>query len=215
MSAYGNKCVHCGVDNIVFLSIDHIAENGRAHCAEISGSFYRWLKNNDYPKDNYQLLCFNCNAAKYINAGSPHHKQTSKNVIDPKVLIPIKNCINCDTILTIDNFSNTQYKYGYYVCRSCFRRRENQLHANLKTTIMNEYGGKCVCCGFDADLAALTIDHIDGTGNKERASNNRKSRKLYAWLKSQRYPKDNYQVLCWNCNIAKHRLGICPHKQKI
>jgi predicted HNH restriction endonuclease len=30
-------------------------------------------------------------------------------------------------------------------------------------------------------------------------------------LKRQGFPKDEFQLLCSNCNQAKHRYGQCPH----
>lgn len=35
-------------------------------------NFYRWLKNNGFPKKDFQLLCFNCNCAKGFFGMCPH-----------------------------------------------------------------------------------------------------------------------------------------------
>ena len=53
-------CVRCGEARLACLSIDHINGGGTQHIKEIGiGSyFYKWLKNNDYPK-GYQTLCMN------------------------------------------------------------------------------------------------------------------------------------------------------------
>jgi hypothetical protein len=61
---YGGKCNCCGTTVLEFLTIDHINGGGRAHRKTISGHIYRWLINNNFPKDDYQLLCMNCNSAK-------------------------------------------------------------------------------------------------------------------------------------------------------
>ena len=34
------------------------------------------------------------------------------------------------------------------------------------------------------------------------------------WLKRNGYPA-GYQVLCFNCNFAKHRKGACPHTRAL
>ena len=70
ITAYGGKCQICGESSWEFLCIDHTNGGGRRHRKELgiyNGSeFYRWLKRQGYPKNNYQLLCFNCNGAKRL-----------------------------------------------------------------------------------------------------------------------------------------------------
>jgi len=76
---YGGQCACCGEDEPVFLSIDHIATDGAEHRRSLKnqGSYtvYRWLSANGFPKDNFQLLCHNCNMGRYLNGGEcPHQK---------------------------------------------------------------------------------------------------------------------------------------------
>lgn len=83
---YGRKCACCGETEFLFLTLDHIHNNGAEHRREIgtknakrSGCglpFYRWVVQNNYP-DFLQTLCFNCNTGKHRNEGvCPHKKQT-------------------------------------------------------------------------------------------------------------------------------------------
>lgn len=67
---------------------------------------------------------------------------------------------------------------------------------------------KCNCCG-ETNIIFLTMDHIDGGGNKHK----RKIRaRLPVWLRQNNYP-EGYQVLCFNCNCGKSiNKNICPHK---
>lgn len=78
---------------------------------------------------------------------------------------------------------------------------------------IKEYGGKCVCCG-EITTEFLTIDHINGRSEEEVKHGGRavKGKKLFLHLKSKGWPKDNYQLLCWNCNCAKGLYGKCPHE---
>ena len=80
----------------------------------------------------------------------------------------------------------------------------------VKTEVMTYYGnGRCACvkCGFD-DIRALTIDHIDGGGNKHRQSiSNNGGNNFYKWLLKNNLP-EGYQTMCINCNVIKHQLGI-------
>jgi hypothetical protein len=71
------------------------------------------------------------------------------------------------------------------------------------------YGGKCVCCG-ESEQKFLTIDHI----NERDEGDVWTGKRLWAKLKSLGYPKDNYQLLCFNCNWAKYYYGVCPHQTK-
>ena len=74
------------------------------------------------------------------------------------------------------------------------------------------YGGdppKCECCG-ESIYEFLTIDHINGGGNKHRESMPSKSY-IYEWLLRNDFP-DGFRVLCYNCNCSSGHYGVCPHK---
>ena len=67
----------------------------------------------------------------------------------------------------------------------------------------------CACCG-QKGLQFLTIDHVNNDGHEHRKKVGVAN--LPIWLKNNNYP-DGFQILCWNCNMAKARnKGICPHK---
>ena len=67
----GYACVCCGEDNPAFLSLDHI--NGRGTQRKNSSEDgYRVAKQEGWPKDKYQILCMNCNTAKYRYGDCPH-----------------------------------------------------------------------------------------------------------------------------------------------
>ena len=88
------------------------------------------------------------------------------------------------------------------------RRREE-----LKTLVFDVYGGAaCKCCG-ETQRAFLCIDHIHGGGLKHLKSIGRKAGagSFYNWLKKNNFPS-GFQVLCFNCNMAKHTQGKCPHQ---
>ena len=75
ISAYGGQCVCCGESEIVFLAIDHIHNDGAEHRREIGPKIYRWLRQQGFPKDNFQVMCYNCNMAKELSEdGCPHRK---------------------------------------------------------------------------------------------------------------------------------------------
>lgn len=61
-------CVHCGEEDIVCLTIDHINGGGSAHRRRIGSHFYAWLIKQGYP-DGYQTLCMNCQFKKKYHEG--------------------------------------------------------------------------------------------------------------------------------------------------
>ena len=63
------KCNCCGESNPKFLTLDHI--NGGGNLTPSGLVLARWLRKRNYP-ENYQVLCFNCNQAKYIYGRCPH-----------------------------------------------------------------------------------------------------------------------------------------------
>ena len=73
------------------------------------------------------------------------------------------------------------------------------------------YGGQCACCG-EVRQEFLTIDHINGGGNKHRKALNGSS--VFDALKREGFPKDRYRLLCYNCNCALAHRGYCPHERE-
>jgi len=76
ISGYGGKCNCCGETNIIFLTVDHVnndgAEQRRFNRSESGNSLYRKIVKNNFPAE-YQILCYNCNIGKYHNKGvCPH-----------------------------------------------------------------------------------------------------------------------------------------------
>ena len=82
LTHYGNgrlECVQCGFNDARGLCIDHINGGGRKHFAEIhryGNSFYKWLKDNNYPT-GFQTLCCNCNMIKRFT-DNQHRWRTPK-----------------------------------------------------------------------------------------------------------------------------------------
>lgn len=81
LEAYGGPvCACCGETEVMFLTIDHINNDGNIERKSglYAGSgygFYQWLRKNNYPK-GYQVLCMNCNVGKHKNGGvCPHQRK--------------------------------------------------------------------------------------------------------------------------------------------
>ncbi|MBV8535612.1 MAG: hypothetical protein JO128_08475 [Alphaproteobacteria bacterium] len=74
--AYGGyRCACCGICEPLFLTIDHVKNDGAHHRRRVgvSATFFRWLKDNGYPK-GFQVLCSNCNHGRHRNGGVCPHK---------------------------------------------------------------------------------------------------------------------------------------------
>jgi hypothetical protein len=80
-TAYGGfRCNCCGETERMFLSIDHVENNGaqerRSGLYNGGGSaFYAWLRKSNFPP-GYQVLCMNCQTGKHRNGGTcPHQRK--------------------------------------------------------------------------------------------------------------------------------------------
>ena len=80
-AAYGGyQCACCGETERMFLSIDHINNDGnverKSGAYRSSGTaFYLWLCKQQFPP-GYQVLCMNCQTGKHRNGGvCPHQRK--------------------------------------------------------------------------------------------------------------------------------------------
>lgn len=83
-----------------------------------------------------------------------------------------------------------------YVIAGIKRRRQEGRQA-----VMEGYGNKCSCCGFD-DPRALALDHVNNDGAEERKKWRGRMNFFYAKIIADGFPP-NYQILCANCNAIK------------
>lgn len=82
----------------------------------------------------------------------------------------------------------------------------------MKGLVFEAYGNRCVCCG-ETRFEFLTIDHINDDGKEERKKG-RWGYTLFKYIIENNYPKESYQLLCWNCNMTKGIYGNCAHHLK-
>lgn len=97
------------------------------------------------------------------------------------------------------------------LCDAC-RARIRLKDLEEKVRAMRVYGnGSCSCCG-ECHLSFLSLDHVNGGGNRHRKQLGG-SANIYKRLRQLGYPKDPpLAVLCFNCNLGRQlNGGICPH----
>lgn len=111
---------------------------------------------------------------------------------------------------------------GSHLCVSCRargqkagRKHQAKRRVNARAIVFNHYGEKCQCCG-ENETKFLAIDHIneDGADHRRRIPCRRSGATFYMWVVKQGFPA-NLQLLCHNCNMAKHMYGVCPHMEVI
>lgn len=85
-------------------------------------------------------------------------------------------------------------------------KRKRQRERN-RLLVLQAYGNKCSCCN-EGESIFLTVDHINGREENHPDRNN-----LYAYLVRESFPKENYRILCFNCNCGRQvNGGVCPHQ---
>lgn len=79
---YGKYCACCGETNEMFLTFDHVNNDGNTHRRRDSkgkenshagGFMLKWIIKNNFP-NSIQILCWNCNCGKQRNKGICPHK---------------------------------------------------------------------------------------------------------------------------------------------
>jgi hypothetical protein len=106
-------------------------------------------------------------------------------------------------------------RIGSQCCVSCldtrtqyYRRKRDEAY----DIIFSRYGKTCKCCG-EKNIEFLTLDHINGGGNKHRKElKSTGGVGFYHKLIKLGLP-EGFQTLCFNCNLASHHNGgVCPHQ---
>jgi len=94
-------------------------------------------------------------------------------------------------------------KRGY---RASFTEYHRKYKRKIKKEVLSYYSNGIIACAIcgEKNLYCLTIDHINGGGNKHRREEFGKvwGGNIYGYLRSRNYPL-GYQVLCMNCQFVK------------
>lgn len=132
-----------------------------------------------------------------------------------------KRCANCKITKSRGNFFNRKSSGDGLgsVCKPCNNLQNKGVRQRLRQKVIEAYGGLCVCCG-EHRKEFLQLDHKNNDGAAERREMSRCENdgnltyRLYRKLKKTGFPKDRYQLLCSNCNLAKGIYGECPHERE-
>jgi len=84
---YGSKCACCGETEFIFLTLDHVNNDGAEHRRQLAGPngegrnvspdkiFRILVRTNFEDADRFQVLCYNCNCGRRSNHGVCPHKE--------------------------------------------------------------------------------------------------------------------------------------------
>lgn len=91
IAGYGGKCECCGESRPEFMTIDHKnndgnkerkkygrLKNGKVYLGYATYIIYRKLIHENFPRDRYRLLCYNCNCARGAFGYCPHERENKR-----------------------------------------------------------------------------------------------------------------------------------------
>ncbi len=155
---------------------------------------YRDIKRLGYPKDVFQVLCFNCNYSKNSWGYCPHkYQRTTEYPIKLNYPASVNDAGDVETKTLLDKMT---------------RRKQRR---SMKWHIIKELGNKCECCDEDK-LELLTIDHINKDGAVHRRQ---KGGDVWRDIVKLGVPKDRFRALCYNCNYALYHNDTCLHHKRV
>lgn len=162
-------------------------------------AFTKFYRNRLSP-DGLDYSCRECKAAESL-ARRTKRKANGTCHCGGALREGFKNCAVCAKRHSDWRATNLDYtqKKGY------------EWRKNVREQVFAHYGKICICCQ-EARLELLTIDHMNGGGNRHRKEVG-SGPTFYRWLIKQGFPL-GYQTLCYNCNCSRGHLGICPHERE-
>lgn len=228
----------CG--NLTVISFEGIAEKGgeaqwkcRCSCGKEKSVKGRNLRDGNTKScgchgETRNQVCEQCGIKKHLSKFTFSRPTRTYRPICQECFRgdELQKCTQCGNEKLIAEFMFCRKTYKYKeICRDCNARqltreapsrrasqlREKQKNDSRRAKALAYYGGKCACCGEDTTVF-LAIDHLSNNGNKHRyEAGRRRIGRIGGWLETNGYP-DGFQVLCNNCNWAKHANELCPHQ---
>lgn len=104
------------------------------------------------------------------------------------------------------NKSRRKYEYDPNLSKAQQSYRAYNGKYKLKDTVKRQtvimaLGGKCVQCGYSANVHGLVLDHINGDGHADRERLGSRIARYY--VNNLDEAKEKLQVLCATCNQIK------------
>ena len=122
----------------------------------------------------------------------------------------MKRCTKCGLEKDLDEFVHDRLRRDGHKshCKTCKNQSSRESNHKLRLEVLSYYSKgtlSCALCGFST-IDALSIDHINGGGNKHRREigSSHNSEKFYRWLRTNGYPT-GFRVLCMNCQHIQYK----------
>jgi len=177
------------------------------------------MADNQQPSSQLERKCKSCGEVKPLDLFAPVYAQRNRGKG-----YRAHTCLVCHRIAHAKREKKRRAKNPQPYRDALKRWRDRTLperkavkkarYDRNKERVFSAYGGfKCSCCG-ETEASMLTIDHKneDGAAFRRKIRSLRWSHNFYEWIINNGFPKD-LQVLCYNCNLSKHRNGgVCAHK---
>lgn len=220
LTEYGGKCVCCGERAFEFLTLGHIFNDGKQERMFLGSGkpasttrLIQQLKVAGWPKKRHQLECWNCNCSKAFYGQCPH--RASQNLA-----VQIKKKEGRSVLTAVHPMYTVQYHKKETDQLAIIRKKygssyQAEYRWKIRLEMIAAYGGRCACCQ-ESTPQFLTLEHKNGGGLAERLllGNGVKSGfRIILTLRNKGWPKNNYTVLCYNCNCGKGKKPVCQHKK--
>lgn len=217
-------CTQCG--SVKSLEEFPVYGHGRRRhlCKDCFNAYHKRWREGDVrpPADPSRRTCKVCGQTKPVDQFKKVYAKNSRgaNYFG-------RTCADCERIRHAEQMRKYRHQDidAYRTYRKDYREKNivvaraqrRESGQRLRDEVYAAYGGyRCVCCG-ETEPSMLTLDHIneDGAEHRRMLSGGKSSRvpvDIYRRLRDAGFPPD-IQVLCYNCNISKHRNGgVCAHK---
>jgi hypothetical protein len=97
------------------------------------------------------------------------------------------------------------------VCRVALKHATRRRNREVRQELLARLGNACRCCG-ERTPEFMTLDHVQNDGYLERMTVSPST--MYLRILKSAVVDRRYQLLCWNCNMAKAKYGLCPHQAR-
>jgi hypothetical protein len=116
---------------------------------------------------------------------------------------------NCERLKPLNRLKGNK---AYWKNPDKYRKSATKSRSKLREEMIIAYGGYCACCN-ESEATFLTIEHKNRDGKQHREAVGNTPTCVYRDLKKRGWPKEDYELLCFNCNRASWEQGICPHRR--